>query len=257
MNFTKRIVTYMILVFIFVFFASFGAKATLPPRLCYVTFDVESFSHLRQAITAEDDSGVAAFFESGKEDEDNTFSLSVLLPNRFLWGQKILTFLDQVNLLKFSNEENLIRETIRMEVRFVSDYPVEVSYRFSSGVEVRVCYLNRKNSDFSPKDPSFIWTLGSGESLVFESSESDSLVYYTETKLLSENVCIVYVSFPKEAKDVNAFIQEMGAVTIAPFSELTAAPPDNTWWHVALPVGGGIAVVGSLAAVLLLRKKKK
>ena len=33
--------------------------------------------------------------------------------------------------------------------------------------------------------------------------------------------------------------------------------PTVKWWHIALPVGGGIAVVGSLAAVLLLRKKKK
>ena len=201
MNFTKRIVPYMILVFIFVFFASFGAKATLPPRLCYVTFDVDNFSCLREAVSAEDDAGVVAFFESGKEDEDNTFSLST--PD-CLWGQKVLKLLDQFNLLQFSNEENLIHKTIRVEARFVSDYPAEAYYLFSSGVEVRVRYLNSKDSDFSPKNPSFVWSLESGESLAFEASEYDPLVYCAKTDFLSENNCTVYVfsSFPCEQAQV-------------------------------------------------------
>ena len=55
------------------------------------------------------------------------------------------------------------------------------------------------------------------------------------------------------AGDFVATTDTASAITDA----LPEPEPTVKWWHTALPVGGGIAVVGSLAAVLLLRKKKK
>ena len=54
--------------------------------------------------------------------------------------------------------------------------------------------------------------------------------------------------------DVTTDILSDGTATT---DALPEPEPTVKWWHIALPVGGGIAVVGSLAAVLLLRKKKK
>ena len=42
---------------------------------------------------------------------------------------------------------------------------------------------------------------------------------------------------------------------IVSFEELTAIPPEKSWWHIALPVG--VAAIGGGAAVILLRRKKK
>ena len=249
-------------VFIFLSFFSVSSYANL--LTYWSTYTVEDFVFLRDCVLAGDEAGVISFFKDrGVTAGDQRDPYDIASFDR---GRSLLERLDEIDVVAIEGAPEETTYEFTIEMRSVADF--RATYE-SPEWKLYYSYNYYYASEVSDvENPAFVLETVDGETLKFKYTQKSG-TYDAFTYLSGK---LVKISFSAEKPPS----EDIGKVKFVPFSELTSVAGSATtdltdsggttdalpeidlkWWHVALPVGGGIAVIGSLAAVLLLRKKKK
>ena len=246
-------------VFLLLFaFLTVPFSAEIVDSLVIYDSDFSLFSDLRQAVAENNEEKVLQLRdEFGKGEAAKPHNL---FPSTVSDAESLLLYLDKNAFALVSNEENSVLKFTMTIERYT------YIYAHSQVAGISIQSRNRSRSEHVPHYPSeptvASLRLEDGTEIGLRKNPTTQTPIYYGDYYYSRNgedyvisLLIAHVD-QSDCSPINFdLIGPLSFVSFAEETRTTSAFMSNLW-HIALPVGGGIAVVGSLAAVLLLRKKK-
>ena len=266
----------LLLVCLLLFFCSAIFTYAYPLILDWEYSDLSFFSEFRQAVMDQDEEKILRLRDSVESDPRILKYIYLEeFPETVEEAESLLRTYDQYVAFLFFSGGSVRKYTLQIPI-INTGHELFLSTTSVSGwvLEGRI-HTSVENAtilDESHLVAGQLYT-ETGEAVEFRKSELKNELfsprYYGVLKTSVNGQEFVFqITIHNEDEDKSAIppFDQFGTISVKTFTEMTPASgsqsaglpeTDLKWWYIALPVGGGIAVVGSLAAVLLLRKKKK
>ena len=267
----KKIMFCFVIICFAVMFCSIGTFADVPIR-CEMDFKIGDFIYLRDAVSAENESGIVEFFNRGTPHHQYDEGMIDFVNVGCSWGKSVMRILDQLVLLDFDCDH----EEMEDRILTLESYSfgkgtggVYMEYELPQGIYVQCQYLTTVKENSSPS-PEFVLKTKEGGEIPFVKWNANLLSYRGYYLPEGGKTVIITIYFPAEMKNLDALVEGIGELSFVSFRELTSGEDINAtvphadggitafpWLWVG--IGGGAAVVigGAVAAALILRKKRR